>query len=97
MMFRCITCNPNIIIPYGYAQTNPIIPSPIYQISKRKSAGGNTLVIIVSAFAAAVLIGMTLGLGLGIGAAGLITNENLISTINSTINTDITISTNSTG
>ncbi|CAF0949401.1 unnamed protein product [Rotaria sordida] len=89
--------NPNINIPYGYDEVNQIIPSPIYRISKRKSAGGNTLIIIVSALAAAVLIGMTLGLGLGIGAAGLITNGNLISTINSTINTNITTSTNSTG
>ncbi|CAF5180398.1 unnamed protein product, partial [Rotaria magnacalcarata] len=68
-----------------YAPSSQLIPSPIYDVPKRTTAGGKTLPIIAGLIATIVLIGMGLGLGLGIGAAGLVSSNNLTVVTNTTV------------
>ena len=71
---------------FAYGQLTPYAISAPYSSvpSSGLAAGGKTIFIIVGVMAAGILIGMALGLGLGIGAAGILSNQDLINVTNST-------------
>lgn len=72
----------NNAVPYG--QLTPYAASPPYSAASGIAAGGKTILIISGVIAAGILIGMALGLGLGIGAAGIVSNLQLINVTNTT-------------
>lgn len=74
----------NVNNSYGYGQLTPYGTSAPYSVAKGSKAGGKTLLIVVGIIGAGILAGMALGLGLGIGAAGIITDTNLINVTNTT-------------
>ena len=76
----------NNVLPYSQL-TQYGISTPYSTAQSGIAPGGKTLQTIVGVIAAGILIGMCLGLGLGIGAAGILSDLQLINVTNATTTT----------
>ncbi len=70
----------------AYGQLTPYAVSSPYigGATSGAKAGGKTILIVAAVIGGGIFIGMALGLGLGIGAAGILSDLQLINVTNTT-------------